>query len=108
MRMLFQDFNLPQAAIEQASRAASCACVPFLSNDEKLNEVVQILSGKSIRLPVDQVPSQPRGLLSDTEEMGRISPVELLKQEMSLAFDASHCFTRCLPWMLPGKSWVAA
>jgi hypothetical protein len=82
---LFQCFDLLRNTMDRAVQLRRD--VPALFGaDQKCREIEQILTGKSVRIPADQIPIAKRSLLSGADEQGCITPDELLKS-MVKAFE---------------------
>jgi hypothetical protein len=74
---LMQRCDLLQNAISRAEELRQDMPSVF-GADEREREIVAVLQGRSIRLPTVQVPLGQRGLSTDTESAGAISPADLL------------------------------
>lgn len=85
---LFQCFDLLRCTIDRAVQLRRD--MPSLFGaDQKGREIEQLLSGKSIRVPTDQIPIARRSLLTGADSQGCISPDELLKS-MVKAFETAR------------------
>src|ERR1035438_265329 len=82
---LFQCFDLLRCTIDRAVQLRRGLPVMF-GGDQKEREIQQLLLGKSIRVPTDQIPIAKRSLLTGADDQGCISPDELLKS-MVKAFE---------------------
>ena len=67
---LWQDYLLLSRVVDDADALAKRSGI--LSNHD--GEVVAMLTGPSIKLPVVSVPVQQRGLLDSPEHQGRVAP----------------------------------
>lgn len=77
MSDLFQDFDLLLNTIDQAVQLRKQ--VPrFLGSEQKVHEIEQLLTGRSIQLPAVQTPLAQRGLLTAAETTNAITPEQLL------------------------------
>jgi hypothetical protein len=85
---LFQCFDLLRCTIDRAVQLRKDLPSLF-GTDQKEREIQQILYGKSVRIPTDQIPMAQRTLLSGADDQGCISPDELLKS-MIKAFEAAR------------------
>ena len=79
---LFEDMELLTATIDRAKRLRQQLPSLFIS-DESLQEIHQILTGKSIQLPMIQTPLAKRDLISSSQQLQAISPTEVLDSMMS-------------------------
>lgn len=78
MNSLFQHFDLLLTTCDRATSLRQQ--VPrFLGAEAKLQEIENLLLGRSIQLPAQQVPLAQRGLLSAAETTCTLSPNELLE-----------------------------
>jgi hypothetical protein len=82
---LFQCFDLLRGAIDRAVQLRR-ALPTLFGADQKCREIEQLLLGKSVRVPTDQIPIAQRGLLIGADDQGCISPNELLNS-MVKAFE---------------------
>jgi hypothetical protein len=85
---LFQCFDLLRCTIDRAVNLRRDLPSMF-GVDQKANEIGQLLFGRSVRIPTDQIPMAHRSLLSGADDQGRISPDELLKS-MVKAFETAR------------------
>jgi hypothetical protein len=85
---LFQCFDLLRCTIDRAVQLRRDLPSLF-GGDQKEREIVQLLFGKSVRLPTDQIPMAHRSLLTGADDQGCISPDELLKS-MVKAFESAR------------------
>ena len=74
---LFQNFDLLNSTIERAIEARKALPTLFVS-DQKIVEIEQILFGKSIKLPIIDLPLEQRTLLGPSQNTTCLSPEELL------------------------------
>ena len=74
---LFQNFDLLNSTIERAVEARK-ALPTLFGADQKIVEIEQILFGKSIKLPIVDVPLEQRTLLGQAHSTACLSPEELL------------------------------
>ena len=72
---LWQDYLLLSRVVDDADALAKKSGI--LSNHD--GEVVAMLTGPSIKLPVVSVPVQQRGLLDSPEHQGRVAPQAVLE-----------------------------
>jgi predicted nucleic acid-binding Zn-ribbon protein len=79
---LFEDMELLSDTIDRAKRLRQQLPSLFIS-DESLQEIHQILTGKSIQLPTIQTPLAKRDLVSSSQQLQSIAPAELLDRMMS-------------------------
>jgi hypothetical protein len=87
MATMFQHFSLLNATIDRANLLRRN--VPTLFGaDQKLREIEELLSTRSVHLPAVDVPLEQRGLLSGMQNVQCISPSELL-DTMVHAFQAA-------------------
>jgi hypothetical protein len=85
---LFQCFDLLRCTIDRAVQLRKD--LPSLFGaDQKTREIEQLLLGKSVRVPTDQIPIAKRSLLTGADDQGCISPDELLKS-MVRAFEIAR------------------
>jgi hypothetical protein len=85
---LFQCFDLLRCTIDRAVQIRKD--LPSLFGaDQKVQEITQLLYGKSVRVPTDHIPMAQRTLLSGADSQGCISPDELLKS-MIKAFESAR------------------
>jgi hypothetical protein len=82
---LFQCFDLLRGTIDRAVQLRRDLPALF-GAEQKCREIEQLLLGKSVRIPVDQIPIAQRGLLSGADGQGCISPDGLLNS-MVKAFE---------------------
>jgi hypothetical protein len=74
---LFQCFDLLRCTVDRAVQVRRD--MPSLFGaDQKAREIEQLLTGRSIRIPADQIPMAKRSLLTGADDQGCISPGELL------------------------------
>jgi hypothetical protein len=85
---LFQCFDLLRCAIDRAVKLRRDLPTLF-GAEQKAREIEQLLLGKSIRVPTDQIPIARRSLLTGADEQGCISPGELLNS-MVKAFETAR------------------
>jgi hypothetical protein len=85
---LFQCFDLLRCTIDRAVQLRKDLPSLF-SGEQKEREIQQLLYGKSVRVPTDQIPMAQRTLLSGADDQGCISPDELLKS-MVKAFESAR------------------
>jgi hypothetical protein len=77
MSDLFQDFDLLLNTIDQAVQLRKQVPL-FLGAEQKVHQIEQLLTGRSIQLPAVQTPLAQRGLLTATETANAIAPEQLL------------------------------
>lgn len=77
MLTAFQHFALLNETIERAAHLRRNLPTLF-GADQKLRDIEELLFGKSIRLPANDVPLEQRTLLSGVENIPYISPQDLL------------------------------
>ncbi len=85
---LFQNFDLLVETINKASRLRQQR-PNFLITTQQIAEIKQILTGTSIQISVVQTPLSQRGLLSKTELVNAITPIQLL-EAMKLSFSSAR------------------
>lgn len=85
---LFQCFDLLRSTIDRAVQLRRNMPAIF-GAEQKVNEIAQLLTTKSVRIPPNQIPMAQRSLLTGADEQGCISPDELLKS-MVKAFEAAR------------------
>jgi hypothetical protein len=85
---LFQCFDLLRCNLDRAVQLRRDLPVLF-GGDQKEREIEQLLRGKSIRVPTDQIPIAHRSLLSGADNQGYITPTELLNS-MVKAFETAR------------------
>ena len=85
---LFQCFDLLRCTVDRAVQLRRGLPAMF-GGDQKEREIEQVLLGKSIRVPTDQIPIAKRSLLTGADDQGCISPDELLKS-MVRAFETAR------------------
>ena len=88
MNNVFEHFGLLSDTIERAS-ALRRDLPALFGSDQKVREIEELLSGKSIHLPSVTVPIDRRTLLSGVENVDCISPEDLLRA-MNGAFEAAR------------------
>ncbi|MEH1935701.1 MAG: hypothetical protein V7L14_18790 [Nostoc sp.] len=88
MNDLFQYFDLLVQTVDQASRLRQ-QLPRFVSTEQKINEIKQLLTGASIHLSVVQTPLADRELLTATQQTKAIAPAQLL-QVMTQAFSVAR------------------
>ncbi len=84
---LFQFFSLLMTTVKQATELRKQVSW-FLGSEQKVHQLAELLTGKSIQLPTIQTPLAQRGLLSATESSNSIAPEQLLRmmtKEFTLA-----------------------
>jgi hypothetical protein len=79
---LFQDLELLTETIERARKLRQELRALFI-NDDRLQEIYQLMMGDSIRLPFIQTPLAQRDLLSSSSQSQTISPTALLDRMVS-------------------------
>jgi hypothetical protein len=82
---LWQDYLLLSRVVDEADALVQKSGI-FSNHDD---EVVAMLSGPSIKLPVVSIPVQQRGLLDSPEHQGRVEPQAVLNS-MIKAFDVAR------------------
>jgi hypothetical protein len=85
---LFQCFDLLRCTIDRAIQIRRELPAMF-GADQKEREIQQLLFGKSVRIPTDQIPIARRSLLTGADDQGCITPDELLNS-MVKAFDTAR------------------
>jgi hypothetical protein len=85
---LFQCFDLLRCTIDRAVQLRR-GLPSMFGGEQKEREIGQLLSGKSVRVPTDQIPIAKRSLLTGADDQGCISPDELLKS-MVKAFETAR------------------
>ena len=85
---LFQCFDLLRCTIDRAVEIRRDLPSMF-GTDQKEREIQQLLTGKSVRIPTNQIPMARRTLLSGADDQGCISPGELLTT-MIKAFETAR------------------
>ncbi|AFZ25435.1 hypothetical protein Cylst_3280 [Cylindrospermum stagnale PCC 7417] len=88
MNDLFQYFDLLVQTIDQASKLRQ-QLPRFLVPEQKVDEIKQLLTGASIRLPAVQTPLAQRELLTIAQTAQAIAPAQLL-QVMNHAFSVAR------------------
>ncbi len=76
---LFEDLELLTEVIDRARKMRQELPSLFISED-RLDEIYQLLVGKSIQLPFVQTPLAQRDLLSSNRQIRSVSPLELLQK----------------------------
>ena len=85
---LFSCFDLLRCTIDRVVQIRRELPAMF-GAEQKEREIQQLLFGKSVRIPTDQIPIARRSLLTGADDQGCITPDELLKS-MVKAFDAAR------------------
>jgi hypothetical protein len=88
MNSLFQHFDLLADTLSQAQGLRQ-QIRGYLSPDEKILEITQLLSSASIQLPIVEIPLAQRSLLSVSHNPNRITPNDLL-MVMVRSFEAAR------------------
>ena len=81
---LLQYFDLLQHMLIRAESLRKD--MPIFGGEQRIQEIEQLLGTQSIQLPAEAVPLDQRTLLSSTDSVARIAPVELVKR-MTDAFE---------------------
>ncbi len=85
---LFEHFDLLSETVNKANNLRS-SISRFLVNEQKTNEIKQLLVGESIKLPAMRTPLAQRGLLTGAETSNAITPKQLL-DVMNKAFSVAR------------------
>jgi hypothetical protein len=85
---LFQCFDLLRCTIDRAIQIRAELPAMF-GADQKERAIQQLLLGKSVRVPTEQIPIAKRSLLTGADEQGCITPDELLAS-MVKAFESAR------------------
>jgi hypothetical protein len=85
---LFSCFDLLRCTIDRAVQIRRDLPSMF-GGEQKEREIQQLLNGKSVRVPTDQIPFARRSLLTGADDQGCISPDELLNS-MVKAFETAR------------------
>ena len=105
---VYQHFGLLNETIQRA-HALRANLPAIFGAEQRLQEIEQLLRGKSIHLPPVEVPLEQRTLLSGVSNIDRISPDDLL-EAMTGAFEAARdaVFAVDRAWRNLGKELSAA